>query len=120
MTNAGPMTPNQKFVALCVERACARMGIRVPTLRFYALGQGFQAYTLRRDKTILFDRDTVEQSCDYDLVDLVLHECCHLKNRIRGHGVKFTRACRRHGANPEPYYDVRPKEIGWTAMIRAY
>ena len=119
MTNAVPMTPNQKFVVLCVERACVRMGIRVPVLRFYTLGQNYQACTIRSAKMILFDWDTVERACDYDLIDIVIHECCHLKNRIRGHGIKFTRACKRYGANPEPYYDVRPKEIGWTAMVRA-
>jgi predicted metal-dependent hydrolase len=113
------MTPQERFVLSCVRKCCARLGLKkIPSVQFGTLGRDYQACTWKKTNQLAFDTGFVETVSDYDICTVVIHECCHLKSKIRGHGKTFRKICMRYGADAEPYGFAWARDYAWVHMIR--
>jgi predicted metal-dependent hydrolase len=113
------MTLQEQFAIRCVKFASKRLKLKKPVrVVFCNLPRDYLGYAYRKLNRIEFDVEAIAKISDYDICDIALHECCHLKNKIYGHGKSFQKRCIRAGANPSPDSPVWLHEYGWIHMIR--
>ncbi len=113
------LTIQERFAVRCVKTACHRLGITKPVrVVFCELVGDYLACSFKKMRRIEFDTRAVNAMSDYDICEIAMHECCHLKNKIKGHGKSFQKLCAKFGADASDTRPARLREYGWMYMVR--